>query len=87
MARPLLLIDVDGVISLFGFDPGRRPAGRFEMVDGIAHFLLATAGQHLRRHRGALSEYVGPSSAGSVDTARPRDGLEETFHAPFMACP
>jgi HAD domain in Swiss Army Knife RNA repair proteins len=49
MQRPLLLIDVDGVISLFGFDPARRPAGRFEVVDGIAHFLSATAGQHLRR--------------------------------------
>lgn len=48
MDKPLLLIDVDGVVSLFGFDPTRRPAGRFEMVDGIAHFLSATAGEHLR---------------------------------------
>jgi hypothetical protein len=43
-AKPLLLIDVDGVISLFGFDPARPPAGRFQLVDGIAHFLSATAG-------------------------------------------
>jgi hypothetical protein len=49
MSKPLLLIDVDGVISLFGFDPARPPAGRFEMVDGIAHFLSATAGEHLRQ--------------------------------------
>jgi hypothetical protein len=49
MNRPLLLIDVDGVISLFGFDPARPPAGRFETVDGIAHFLSKTAGDHLRR--------------------------------------
>jgi HAD domain in Swiss Army Knife RNA repair proteins len=49
MNRPLLLIDVDGVISLFGFDPASRPPGRFEVVDGIAHFLSATAGEHLRR--------------------------------------
>ena len=49
MNRPLLLIDVDGVISLFGFDPARPPAGRFLIVDGIAHFLSATAGEHLRR--------------------------------------
>jgi hypothetical protein len=47
-ARPLLLVDVDGVISLFGFPQHARPAGRFEMVDGIAHFLSATAGEHLR---------------------------------------
>jgi hypothetical protein len=46
--RPLLLIDVDGVISLFGFDPTRPPPGRFEMVDGIAHFLSAAAGECLR---------------------------------------
>lgn len=49
MDKPLLLIDVDGVISLFGFDPARPPAGRFELVDGIAHLLSATAGEHLRR--------------------------------------
>jgi len=48
MEKPLLLIDVDGVISLFGFDPASPPAGRFEMVDGFAHYLSATAGEHLR---------------------------------------
>ena len=45
--QPLLLIDVDGVISLFGFDPADPPAGRFQLVDGIAHFLSDTAGQCL----------------------------------------
>jgi Swiss Army Knife RNA repair-like protein len=48
MDKPLLMVDVDGVISLFGFDPARPPAGRFELVDGIAHLLSATAGEHLR---------------------------------------
>jgi len=51
---PLLLVDVDGVISLFGFAAHARPAGRFEMVDGIAHFLSASAGEHLRRLSGAF---------------------------------
>jgi hypothetical protein len=46
--RPLLLVDVDGVISLFGWDPALPPAGRFEIVDGIAHYLSAVAGEHLR---------------------------------------
>jgi hypothetical protein len=46
---PLLLIDVDGVISLFGYDHSAPPAGRYQLVDGIAHFLSATAGEHLRR--------------------------------------
>jgi hypothetical protein len=49
MDRPLLLIDVDGVISLFGFDPRHPPEGRFQFVDGIAHLLSATAGGHLRQ--------------------------------------
>src|SRR5581483_11180386 len=52
MDKPLLFVDVDGVISLYGFDPAQPPEGRFEMVDGIAHFISATAGEHLR----ALSE-------------------------------
>jgi HAD domain in Swiss Army Knife RNA repair proteins len=47
--RPLLLVDVDGVISLFGFDLRQPPAGEWQIVDGIAHLLSATAGEHLRR--------------------------------------
>jgi hypothetical protein len=42
------MVDVDGVISLFGFGPRDRPAGRFLLVDGIPHYLSATAGEHLR---------------------------------------
>src|SRR5579884_31622 len=49
MDHPLLLLDVDGVISLFGFDPDDPPPGRFEIVDGIAHFLSAGAGSLLFR--------------------------------------
>jgi hypothetical protein len=44
----LLLLDVDGVISLFGFDPIAPPAGRFLLVDGVGHLLSATAGEQLR---------------------------------------
>ncbi len=47
MNHPLLLIDIDGVLSLFGFDPGRPPEGSFVSVDGIVHFLSAAAGQEL----------------------------------------
>jgi hypothetical protein len=49
MGKPLLLVDLDGVISLYGFEPNRPPAGKFEWVDGIAHFLSLRAGEHLRR--------------------------------------
>jgi HAD domain in Swiss Army Knife RNA repair proteins len=47
MDLPLLLIDIDGVLSVFGFDPRQRPEGRFISVDGIVHFLSASAAQHL----------------------------------------
>ena len=46
--KPLLLVDIDGVISLFGFSPNERPPGSFVSVDGIPHYLSATAGEHLR---------------------------------------
>jgi hypothetical protein len=48
-AAPLLLIDVDGVISLFGFDQTEPPAGRFVVVDGNPHLISARAGQLLTR--------------------------------------
>jgi hypothetical protein len=48
-SRPLLLVDVDGVISLFGFESHAQPAGTWLTVDGTLHLLSATAGEHLRR--------------------------------------
>src|SRR5215213_4557963 len=45
--KPLLYVDVDGVISLWGFDLDRRPEGGFTVVDGIPHFLSSEAGAHL----------------------------------------
>jgi hypothetical protein len=46
---PLLLVDVDGVVSLFGFDTGRPPAGFPTSVDGIPHWLSEGAGKRLCR--------------------------------------
>jgi hypothetical protein len=48
-AAPLLLIDVDGVISLFGFDQTEPPAGRFTSVDGMPHYISEPAGVRLGR--------------------------------------
>jgi hypothetical protein len=45
--KPILLVDIDGVISLFGFPADRRPSGGFVVVDGIAHFLSGAAGPTL----------------------------------------
>ena len=46
---PLLLIDVDGVISLFGFDQTAPPQGRWVTVDGMPHLISALAGERLGR--------------------------------------
>jgi hypothetical protein len=48
--RPLLAVDIDGVISLFGFE--ERPQGnsfRFQLVDGVPHLISLAAGERLLR--------------------------------------
>src|SRR5688500_8001921 len=45
--KPVLYVDVDGVISLWGFAPDRRPPGSFAVVDGLPHLLASEAGAHL----------------------------------------
>jgi hypothetical protein len=44
--KPLLLVDIDGVISLFGGQLTAK-AGSFHSIDGMPHFLSATAAAHL----------------------------------------
>lgn len=46
--KPLLFVDVDGVISLFGFPSDSRPNGKWLNVDGMLHLLSATASEHLQ---------------------------------------
>ncbi len=50
MSRPILAVDVDGVISLFGFEetPDHSVA-RFELIDGMVHCISLAAGDRLRR--------------------------------------
>ncbi len=50
------MVDIDGVISLFGFageapwtQRTATPAGSFHTIDGIPHFLSPTAATHLLR--------------------------------------
>jgi hypothetical protein len=45
---PVLFVDVDGVISLFGFPPG-EPPGAFHHIDGIVHCIGGNAGERLKR--------------------------------------
>jgi hypothetical protein len=50
LSRPVLAVDVDGVISLFGFDdPPDRSQARFELIDGMVHCISLLAGDRLRR--------------------------------------
>jgi HAD domain in Swiss Army Knife RNA repair proteins len=46
---PILFLDVDGVISLFGFDAGRPPDGRFQWINGVLHYISPACGLRLCR--------------------------------------
>ena len=47
--KPLLFVDIDGVLSLFGFQSDTRPQGAWLNVEGIVHLISATASEHLHR--------------------------------------
>jgi hypothetical protein len=54
MSRPILAVDIDGVISLFGSE--ERPDRAFtklELVDGVPHLISLPCGERLQR----LSEH------------------------------
>lgn len=48
--KPILFVDVDGVISVFGFSPdaGELP-GPFHWIDGVAHCIPLDIGERLVR--------------------------------------
>lgn len=54
--KPLLLVDIDGVLSLWGFASNERPDGTWHSVEGIPHFLSGTAAAHLHD----LAEWFDP---------------------------
>lgn len=48
--RPILALDVDGVISLFGFDgPLEDSPGTFHLINGIAHCISEGIGPRVAR--------------------------------------
>jgi hypothetical protein len=51
---PILLVDVDGVLSLFGFDHVAPPPGFPTLVDGTPHWLSSDAALHLARLAGTF---------------------------------
>ena len=63
--KPVLFVDIDGVISLCGSDSNARPAGAFHNVDGVMHFLSSDAANpllafHRRFALAATEAYGGP---------------------------
>ncbi len=48
--KPVLALDVDGVISLFGFEgPPEDAPCRFQLIDGMAHCISLGTGPRLQR--------------------------------------
>jgi hypothetical protein len=47
--RPILFLDVDGVISLFGFGRDVAPPGAFHSIDGIVHCIGDRVAERLNR--------------------------------------
>ena len=45
--KPLLFVDIDGVISVFGFAVAAPPPGTWLDVDGVWHLISAAAAGHL----------------------------------------
>jgi hypothetical protein len=55
--RPILAVDIDGVVSLFGFDESMQPGtgdpekapGQFHLIDGMLHCIALETGPRLNR--------------------------------------
>jgi len=62
-AQPVLFLDVDGVISIFGFPQGfglapgdasfdDRPPGAFHSINGVLHYISSGCGRYLEQLAG-----------------------------------
>jgi hypothetical protein len=68
--HPVLALDVDGVISLFGFEgPIDRAPGRFHLINGMAHCIPEGIGDRLQR---LSSDYEIIWATGWEDRANER---------------
>ena len=57
--RPLLMVDIDGVISLHGIPPGETVEGRLCTIDGLVAFALGHRRGTARRSERALRARLG----------------------------
>jgi hypothetical protein len=83
MTRPLL--DVDGVISLFGYDEAPPPSeARLELVDGVLHCISLRVGERLRRLAEAFEMIWATGWEDKANFYLPMMlGLEELPHLTF----
>jgi len=84
LEKPLLFVDIDGIISLRGSDPDDRPAGAFHNVDGVIHFLSSDAGIHLLALAGAFEPVWCSGWEEQADEHLPR-GLALPGGLPFLS--
>lgn len=82
MKRPILAVDVDGVISPFGFDKPPDHGVRFVLVDRMMHCISLGAGERLRR-LGELYELVW-ATGWEEKANRHLAGLFELPELPYL---
>ena len=85
MTRPILAVDIDGVISLFGAEtPPDRAFTKLELVDGVPHLIslpvgdrLARLGEHFAAHwkLGPLEEFATGRALAWID-----DNLDDSCY-------
>ncbi len=80
--RPLLFVDVDGVISLFGFSSSEEPPGPFHWIGGVAHCIPAATGERLLR---LADRYELVWATGWEEMAN--DHLPDILGLPFRELP
>ena len=88
--KPILAVDIDGVISLFGFDESMQPGqgeaskapGELHLIDGMLHCIALETGPRLKRLSGTY-ELVWAS--GWEDRANDHlPGLLELPELPYL---
>jgi len=83
MSRPILAVDIDGVISLFGSELS-RDGKQLQMVDGVPHLISLAAGERLRRLCGSFEMVWASGWEDKANFYLPSLlGLEECPHIGF----
>src|SRR4051794_41413769 len=82
--HPVLALDVDGVISLFGFEgPIGEAPGRFHLINGMAHCIPDGIGGMLQRPL-AFFQVVWAAGRGGPGHERPPRNLGAPGEPPLL---